>query len=372
LKRVVAAMALLLGLAPVTAAEATGVAMEGTDRARIQLPAVALAESYGNFGYALSVAGGIAEVTVDLRPLESREPFTPPRVEGRESAVRRLARSVTAGATNRYDASSRLLDWVARHIRYELDRQQPQEAAAVLERRSGYCTGISRLTVALLEAVGIPAREVPGFVAESAPGRPAGYQRWVEIFYGDRGWVYSDPLLAQHYVPATYVRLASEVLMADAGDEHGRLLQRHDHRAVVDLFRLAPPGVSARRNHAAQIAGALDIEVGGGASGMAVLEGAGHRRVGAVIEGRSTFVGLEPGTYLLTVHLDGHPPVTRRIVFRGRVRGSVTLSMPSQATTGGLPAAAAGAMSAAKALPVSEGEPRARFRSAGGQGEAPL
>ncbi len=67
--------------------------------------------------------------------------------------VERLASSLTAGAETHYEAVSRILGWVSRHLEYELDRSQPQTAEAVLDRRSGYCTGVARLTVALLEKI---------------------------------------------------------------------------------------------------------------------------------------------------------------------------------------------------------------------------
>jgi transglutaminase-like putative cysteine protease len=90
----------------------------------------------------------------------------------------------------------------------------PQDAPTVLRRRTAYCTGTARLAVALLTAVGIEAREVPGYVYASAGSddvRP-GFHRWIEVRYPDRGWAFSDPLASQHFVPATYLRLAAESL----------------------------------------------------------------------------------------------------------------------------------------------------------------
>jgi hypothetical protein len=301
--------------------------VEGSDRATIQLPASARFESYQNFGYTVTARGGIAEVEVDLTPLQSREPFFPPAVQRleRSDPIARLAGSVTAGARTRYEAASRLLSWMARHIRYELDRSEPQDAASVLERRSGYCTGVARLTVALLEAVGIEAREVPGYVVKAESGSPAGYHRWVEIFYADRGWVFSDPLSSQHFVPATYVRLASESLLPEPEADPGKLVFRDDGRQVVDHAPHAPRGVAVRRNLPARVSGALEIRAPEASAGVAVLEGAGRRRTAVLSRGRSTFVGLEPGTYTLTVLIEGHPPRVKRVIFRGHVLGTVEL-----------------------------------------------
>ncbi len=215
-----AAVLSLLGMPSAAAAQA--VAYVGSDRVRLELPAGGLVEGYSNAGYHLRVNGGTATVEVDLaaaaqpRSRSLSLPPTPP-----PTPMPTLARAVAAGAATRYDAVTRVLQWVARNVAYDLDREEPQDAAAVLARRSGYCTGIARLSVALLQSLGIPAREVPGFLVAPAgaglgSGVPAGFHRWVEVLYDDVGWVFSDPLLALHYVPATYVRLASEALLPEA------------------------------------------------------------------------------------------------------------------------------------------------------------
>ena len=216
---------------------------------------------------------------------------------------------------------------LVRTVYRELDRAAPQDARAVLERRRAYCTGVARLTVALLESVGVPAREVPGFVlAPPGGGVPAGYHRWVETRYEDVGWVFSDPLLSHHYVPATYVRLASETLRAGMPGA-GRLLHRDDRRQAVDLFAEMPPGVTLRRNSPRQRAAALTISVGGVEEGVARLEGGGERRTRPLAGGSGTFLGLEPGVYRLRVDVPGHPPLEKQITLRARVAASVHLPM---------------------------------------------
>jgi hypothetical protein len=314
---------------PGTPAAAQGLVLAGNDAARVRLPRAALVEPYSNSGYRLRVEGGEAVVEVSLAPLASRDPFALPAAASND-AIGALARSVAAGSTSRYEAVSRLLAWVGRNIEYRLDRSAAQDAAATLARRSGYCTGVARLTVALLAAVGIEAREVPGFVAAPGGGVPAGFHRWVEVRYEDVGWVFSDPLVTHHYVPATYVRLASETLQPN-GDLAPQLLARLDHRQPADLFVEAPAGVTVRRNVARQRAASLRITVGeGGGAGLAVLEGDGSRRERSLREGTGTFVGLEPGTYLLRVDVAGWPSMLKRVILRDRVAASIHLPRPPE------------------------------------------
>jgi len=247
-------------------------------------------------------------VEVDAGPLDSTARFVLPAA-GAGDRIARLARGLASGSRTQYDAATRILGWVARHIEYSPDRGASQRAEDVLARRLGYCTGVARLTVALLRAVGLQAREVAGWVIDDAVAG-TGYHRWVEVFFNDRGWVFSDPLSTHHFVPATYVRLASDELRLDDGLE-GLLLERDDRLASVDLYPSAGPGIQARRNSPRRLAAAVRVEVEGSSSGLAMLVGntALHRK--ALVDGETTFVGLEPGRYRLRLFLPGRDVIER-------------------------------------------------------------
>lgn len=312
--------------AAVAAAARAGVAVEGSDRARLVAPSGARMENYRGAGYTLIVSGDEAEVRVDAWPLRSQERFREPPGAPTDG-IGKLARGIVAGADRRFDAVSRVLGWVSRNLRYELDRTLPQDAESVLERRSGYCTGVARLTVALLRALDIPAREVAGWVVREQ-GRTgiSGYHRWLEVYYPDRGWVMSDPLSSHHFVPATYLRLAAETVTGDSG---GLLLERDDRLSTVDLFEPAAEGVRARRNVERQLWAALDVSVGSGAAGVAVLRGDGHEWTQSLIGGRAVFIGLAPGEYRLRVSTGGGE-VEKDVRFRGRVRAALHLQAPAR------------------------------------------
>ena len=302
-------------------------AVEGVDRVRLLPPAGARIEDYRNAGYSLSWIGDEIEVEVDAGPLDSQARFEPSRrpVTG---PIERLAAGLTVDVETHYEAVSRILGWVARHVEYDLDRGQPQTAQAVLDRRSGYCTGVARLAVALLEAVDIEAREVAGYVVGSAPGGPSGYHRWIEARLPDRGWVFSDPLATHHYVPATYLRLAAEDLEVARGTE-GLLLERRDAIATVDLYPLAPPGVTARRSSARQLAAALRVRLEDQSTGTAVLEGRSSRWTHALIDGKTTFVGLDPGSYQLRLLLPGRGIFESPVELPNRVRKAILVTAPA-------------------------------------------
>lgn len=318
----------LVGLL-IAAPAAAGTAVEGTDRARLVPPSGLSLADYRDSGYALQLEGDEAEVRVEVWPLASTQRFALRRVQPTD-AVGRLARKLVAGAHTRYEASSRILGWVGRNVRYELDRTRPQDAAEVLARGNGFCTGIARLTVALLRAVDIPAREVPGWVVREQGGTGvSGYHRWVEILYDDRGWVMSDPLVSHHFVPATYLRLAGETITGEAA---GLLLEREERLTAVDVYGAAADGVRARRNDQRQRSAALQLTVRGAAEGTARLSGGGWDRSQALIGGKTVFVGLEPGRYRLKIE-SADPAVAaveKDLRFRGRVRAALHVELPAR------------------------------------------
>jgi hypothetical protein len=314
---------------------AAGRAVAGRDRAVVVPPAGAVVEPYRNAGYELRFVGGGIEIHVDLEPLASRSPFVlPPGPPA--SALASRARAAAAGATTVYDASVAVLGWVRGNVRYELDRRQSQEPAAVLARGSAYCTGTARLAAAMLTALGIEAREVPGYVLEDLPSGPrAGFHRWIELRLPDRGWVFADPLATALYVPASYVRLAADRLEELPGS--GRMLERDDRIEEIDLAAAAATGLRVRRNDEQRVAAALIVRVDGTSSGRATLANGQLRAVTPLVDGVGRFLGIEPGSYRLEVEADGRVQARKDVVFRAPVLAEVTIPAGevTQASGGG-------------------------------------
>lgn len=269
--RAVVGSALLALLALARAGEALPGTEGSLSRAAILPPPGAAVLPYANDGYRLEISpDGDVLVEVTLEPIGSAALFDslPDPALG---AVERVAAVVASGAVTRYEAVSRVLGWISREIRYELDRGRPQDPASVLLRRSAHCTGVARLAVALLGTLSIEAREVAGFVA----GEPSGgeYHRWIEVFYPDRGWVFSDPLRYHHFVPPTYVRFASE-LVAPEGAASGLLLAREGEEEAAGRNPWAREVVRARSNGRGARPGGNDgVAVRGVAAGCDVDSG---------------------------------------------------------------------------------------------------
>jgi hypothetical protein len=335
IRRGLLAALLVSGAAAAPSIAASGTVVAGSDRALLLPPAGAAVVEYENAGYRLRLVDSAVEIDVDLSPLGSQAPFAPP---GDPSTAPEsvLARAVTAGSGTLHEAASRILAWIAGNIRYDLDRAASQDPRAVLSRRTAYCTGYARLAVALLGAVGIEAREVAGYVVGEQPGvERTGFHRWIEIHYPDRGWVFSDPLASHGFVPATYLRLASDHLASESPGP-ALLLGREDRTAEVDVGPGADSApVRIRANDGARRAAALRIELESGLDGEAVLEGEGARRSLALPAGRGTFVGLEVGRYQLQVSEGGRVSARKEVTFRDRVLAEMRIPARPDETTGG-------------------------------------
>jgi hypothetical protein len=320
---------------PLGAAEGTVVA--GTDRASILPPAGVRLFDYENAGYRLRNVDGVAQVEVDLAPIGSSSLFTPPARPGNGAAAK-LAAALTAGSRTRHEAVSRILLWIAGNLRYELDRAASQEADAALERRTAYCTGFARLAVALLEHAGIEAREVAGYVVDDLPAGPrSGFHRWIEVFYPDRGWVFSDPLASHGFVAASYLRLGSERLVRGEPGP-ALLLSRDDRSTPVDVvpgapswpLRVRPNRVDPRR------AAALRVALESGGPGEATLEGGGVQRSVPMPKGEGTFLGLEPGVYRLRVVEGERLAAWKEVTFRDRVYAEVRVPAAETKASGAM------------------------------------
>ena len=211
----VAAAAIVGGLAALAATageERATYLAEGAD--------AALFDQYDNDGYSLEVrpaAGGSIALTVRVSdaPLDSSAPF--PSAARRDpeapSAPERdaFAAAAVAGSSRLSEAVSRLLVALAARVSYDADRSRPQSPDAVFASRRADCVGLAELAVDLLRRVGVRARTVQGIVrttgAEPAhDARISGsYHRWIEVFYPDRGWVFSDPSASINGVDARYL-----------------------------------------------------------------------------------------------------------------------------------------------------------------------
>jgi transglutaminase-like putative cysteine protease len=115
-----------------------------------------------------------------------------------------LADSLTAGLDTRYDRVMAVQRYLRTHFRYTLQLPATAQQASLeyflFQRRAGHCEYFSTAMVVLLRALGIPARNVNGFLGgewNSVGHYLAVTQNqahsWVEAWFPRFGWVTFDP-----------------------------------------------------------------------------------------------------------------------------------------------------------------------------------
>ena len=124
----------------------------------------------------------------------------PPEITDR---TRDLAEQITAGAVTNYDKAVRLRDWLQTNLAYSLDLRDHGNQEALdfflFERRAGHCEYFASAFAILGRAVGLPTRNVNGFLGGEwneydgyIAVRAGDAHSWAEVWFPGHGWVTFD------------------------------------------------------------------------------------------------------------------------------------------------------------------------------------
>jgi hypothetical protein len=127
-----------------------------------------------------------------------------PLIQSDNAEIVDLAKSIIGDEKNVFTAAQLISNWVYHNIKKEFS-PDISNALQTLKSGRGDCGEHSALTVALLRAVGIPARIVAGVVYWPDGGGFA-YHAWVEVYVGE--WIQIDPTLNEPFADATHIMLA--------------------------------------------------------------------------------------------------------------------------------------------------------------------
>jgi hypothetical protein len=136
------------------------------------------------------------------------------------------AKAITKGRKDARAVAEAIVTWSFETLEKRDGTRGAATAVETLWENGGDCTEHTALTVALLRAAGIPARNTAGIVL--LPGfftADAGYHAWVEVWLGE--WVVMDPALGKLSPGPHYIRLGHEEPGMDDGSAAlSRLLGR--------------------------------------------------------------------------------------------------------------------------------------------------
>lgn len=138
----------------------------------------------------------------DLAPFLAPEDF----IEADDPILVEAAREIVKGATDSWDAASRIGRWVADNIHGAIPGGVT--ARKTFDLRNGECSAHSFLTAALCRAVGIPARAVWGCMYAPMQGGCFGQHVWNEVFMGDEGWISLDTTVKEAtFIDSGHIRI---------------------------------------------------------------------------------------------------------------------------------------------------------------------
>ncbi len=302
MRRVFALVAALACSGSVFLADEAAVFLPTALAARVEGP------SGGGSGLALEVRPGGVLVTVH-RALRAMAPASDwaalaPRRCGDQAALevpggftlpRELA-DVRASSASPLEAVTRVVEYVSSRIAIAEYDTGPQDAASVLARGRGRCSGRANLAVGLLRAVGVPAHVVTGVLVGE---RGARWHRWGEAWVGVPGWVAFDPGASVGLVSVRYLRVGGA---GEGPPLDGVRLERIDERGFWALplrsgMRVLPAGGVTVRC----VAPARDASV---TALLVAPDGSRWARRGW---GQVTFEGMLPGRYRLVWRSGGGP-----------------------------------------------------------------
>jgi len=169
------------------------------------------------------VPAGAAWPDLDHPAVQSRfaELLAPSRYVPAEPELAEVGRSLRAGATP-VQAGLRAAAWTHEALRYERGATHVHTSSAEARAAGkGVCQDFAHVTLALLRAVGLPARYVSGYLhptvdAEVGETTAGESHAWVEFWAGD--WVAVDP-----------------TSLADVGSRHVLLARGRDYADVRPL-----------------------------------------------------------------------------------------------------------------------------------------
>ncbi len=116
-----------------------------------------------------------------------------------------LARTITAGLTNDYDKAAAIQLWLDNNLTYTLELEEPHEGQDpvdffLFERKKGHCEYFASAFAVLARAVGVPVRNVNGFLGGEwneyqgyVAVRAGDAHSWDEVYFPGQGWITFDP-----------------------------------------------------------------------------------------------------------------------------------------------------------------------------------
>jgi len=322
-------------------------------------------------------------VEVNLSPLHSQSPFpfssqqlpwemraflmAAKDIPVGEGNIAAQARKLTQEARTVSEAVAGIFHWIVDNHVYDAGRHTPQDGKSVFYNKRGSCVGFTNLALAMLRSIGIPARYAHGYLP---PGYDwgiskkywgvqisgGGYHGWIEIYYPDTGWTFSDLLHSQNFVdPFHVLRYTDGINLNPRGIKGGSLdvedattftiFREENSTLAIDQLPLPKKDILARqtgKQRFGTIYGLIKEASGKPVpKGNVVLWEGIQGKVIPFEKGLYSLLGLESGSYRVTIKAEGYGEVEKNLeASKGEVKNiDIVLPSPAEAKPLAKPAA---------------------------------
>ncbi len=313
-------------------------------------------------------------IEVNLAPLNSTAPFPvssqqmPPQmryflgpgkdIPVNEGNILSQARALTQGSRTVHEAVTAIFNWIVDHFTYDAGRNTPQDGRSVFYSKRGSCVGFTNLAIAMLRSLGVPARYAHGYLP---PGYDwgiskkywgvqisgGGYHAWVEVYYPDVGWCFSDLLHSKNFVdPFHVLRYTDGINLNPRNIQGGSLdvedattftiFQEENATLAIDQLPFPKKDFLARQTGSQQfgtIYGRIKDSSGKSvARGSLVLwEGIQGKTI-PFENGIYSLLGLNDGEYRVTIRAEGYGEAEKNLQARKGEVKQIDLVLPPPRT----------------------------------------
>jgi len=331
-------------------------------------------------------------IEANLEPLNSKAPFpissqllpaemrfflqAEKDIPANEENISAEARKIARGSSTVQEAVSAIFHWIVDNHTYDAGRDTLQDGRSVFYSKRGSCVGFTNLSIAMLRSLGIPARYAHGYLP---PGYEwgiskkywgvqisgGGYHAWVEVYYPDAGWTFSDLLHSKNFVdPFHVLRYIDGIDLNPRSIQGGSLdveeattftiVREENTTLAIDQIPQPQKDILALQSGKQQFGTIYGLIKD--ASGKPVPKGSvvlWEGIQGKVIpfeKGLYSLLGLVDGTYRLTIKVEGYQEVEKKLqAFKGEVK-NIDIVLPSSS----------GPKTPSKVLPKSKTAPRVK------------
>jgi len=296
------------------------------------------------------------QVTTKMHPLRSKVPFPIPANavpqslsqylmpekdrQSNDPSLTRLVAEITGSSRTVAEAANTILSWLADNLTFDTSITVSSDALSALKQRKAYCVGYSNLAVAMLRAAGIPARVAHGYLP---PGyewgfskdywgvkvNDGGFHAYLELFYPDTGWVFSDAEHSHNFVDPFHIILRLDGMVMPGKYDGGYLdvdkatfytiFNEEDKTVLVDELLLPKEKRLGRRfdavQHSALITGKVVDQAGAPVDrGTVVLWKDGRGTPHPFTEGRYSAAVAVAGKYRIELRGAGFAKTSQELV----------------------------------------------------------